>query len=165
MRGLSAALTAKTIKTLSTWQTGRVNYLIRNLLYKPTLGPPASRCANLVYSLVPANSCFGLRTRSGPGEKTGRSASEAGYGTAERRAKQKIYWRRFGVHEQTRKSWDILRSPETPLERFFRNTRLLDNAILFSDLSRRTHCPRGFVAANSCKFQGCLRKPDCPRRS
>ena len=90
MSGLSAALVAKTIKTLPSRKTGRANYLIRNLLYKPILVPPASRCANLVCSLVPANSCFVLRTRSGPGEKTARSASQAGHGAAERCAKQEF---------------------------------------------------------------------------
>ena len=73
---------------------------------------------------------------------------------AERCAKQEIYRRRFGVHQQTRKRRNLLRSPETELEKLFRNTRLLHNAILFSDLPRRTHRLRGFVTANTCKFQG-----------
>src|SRR5262245_9189873 len=99
MRGLSAALAAKTIKTLPSRHTKRANYLIRNLHYKPILVPPASPCANRVCSLVPANSCLVVRTRSGPGEKIGRSASQARHGAAERSAKQEIYWRRFGIHE------------------------------------------------------------------
>ena len=133
-----------------------------NLLYKRTLVPAASRRANIVCSLVPNNSCFVLRTRSGPGEKTARSASQAGHDPSERCAKQEIWWRRFGIHQQTRKRRNLFHSPETELEKLFRNTRFLDHAILFSDLPWRTDRPRGFVTANTCKFQGCLRKSDRP---
>ena len=139
----------KTIKTLSVPAKWPRQSLIGNLLYKPTLVPAASRCAHIVCSLDVLNSCFVLRTRSGPGEKTGRSASQAGHGAAERCAKQEIYRRRFGVHQQTCKRWGVLRSPETELEKLFWNTRLLHNAILFSDLPRWTHRVRGFVTANT----------------
>ena len=163
MRALSAALAAKTIKTLPSRRTGRANHLKGNLLYTPTLVPAASRRADNVCSLVRDNSCFVLRiTRSGPGEKTARSASQAGYDAAERCAKQEIWWRRFGVHQQTRTRRNLFRSPETELEKLFCNTRLLHHTILFSDLPRRTYRLRGFVTANISKFQGYLRKSDCP---
>jgi len=77
---------------------GAAPALIGNLLYKPTLVPAASRCAHIVCSLDVLNSCFVLRTRSGPGKKTGRSASQAGHDAAERCAKQEIYRRRFGIY-------------------------------------------------------------------
>ena len=70
-----------------------------NLLYKPIPVPAASRCAQIICRLGHINSWLVLRTCSGPGEKTGRSASQAGHGAAERRAKQEISWGRFGVHE------------------------------------------------------------------
>lgn len=90
MRALSAAPTAKTIKTLPSRQTERANHLRGNLLYKRTLVPAASRRANIVCGLFAANNCFVLRTRPGPGEKAGRSASQAGHGAAERCAEQEI---------------------------------------------------------------------------
>src|SRR6266705_2299872 len=129
MRALSAALATKTIKTLSVPATWLRQSLIGNLLYKPTLVPAVSRCAHIVCSLDILNSCFVLRTRSGPGEKTGRSASQAGHDAAERCAKQKIYGGRCGVHQQTRKRRNLLRSPETALKKFLWHTRLLHNAI------------------------------------
>jgi hypothetical protein len=165
MRELSAAPAAKTIKTLAKRQghgaaPARTPQCLPNLLYKRILIPAASPRANVACSLGAVYSCFVLPTRSGPGKKTGRSPSQAGHDSAERCAKQKICWGRFGVHQQTRKCRSILRSSETKLEKFFWNTRLLYIAILFSDLSRRTHCLRDVVTSNLCKFQGALRKSD-----
>src|SRR4030095_6403967 len=96
MRALSVALLTKTTKTLgfrATWPES----LQGNLLYKPTLVPAASRCARILSSLGITNSWFVLRTCPGPGEKTGRSASEARHDAAERCAKQEVYWGRFGL--------------------------------------------------------------------
>src|SRR4029077_2151437 len=152
-----------TMKTLAVPAKWPRQSLTGNLLYKPTHIPAASRCANVVCSLDPTNNCFLLRPRSGPGKKTARSASQAGHGVAERCAKQEIYRGRFGVHQQTCKRRGFLRSPETALEKLFWNTRFFHNAILFSDLPRRTHRVRGFVTANTLKFQGDLRKSDRPR--
>ena len=125
-----------------------------NLLYKRTPVPAASRRANIVCSLDVANSCRVLRTRSGPGEKAARSASQAGHGAAERCAEQEIWRRWFGVHQQTRKRRKLFCSPETELKELFWNTRLLHNAVLFSHLPWWTHRLRGFVTTNTCKFQG-----------
>ena len=53
----------------------------------------------MVCSLGVVNGCFVLRTRPGPGKKTGRSTPQAGHGAAERRTKQEIRRGRFGIHQ------------------------------------------------------------------
>ena len=134
MPGLSAGETANTIKTLS---EGRVGALCRwtpqrgvppgpaNSLYKPMLIPAALACANIGPGLdIPASwSLLPVRARSGT--KAHGSAPQAGHDHTKRCAKQEIHRRRIIADQQTSYGGNILRSPETALEKFLRNPKLL----------------------------------------
>jgi hypothetical protein len=116
------------------------------------LVPAALACANIRSGLdIPASwSLLPMRARSGT--KAHGSTPQAGHDPAKRCAKQKIHRRRIIADQQTRYGGNILRSPETALEKFRRNPKLLHYPIQFSDLPRRTRRVRGFITADNNEF-------------
>ena len=94
--------------------------------------------ATIIHSRHTPGNSYLLRTRSGTGEKTSGSSSQAGHGAAKRCAKEEVYRLRFRFNQQTGKCRIILRSPANTLEKFFGDTRFCDEPVLFAVLPRRT---------------------------